>query len=361
MDDALQSVMELSRDPVLALENGMIAYMNSAAQKAFPGFRVGGSAAELLPDPRWLETAECFVSGVVIASVRYTVSALRRGGMLFLTFEPDLPVSESRSDLSESVMNGMLSSLFNIGMASSRLRSTLPEKADDAKKYLALLDHSYYSLLHLLRNQNMLLSLSRGSMELSYCRVDLAALCSDIVSSTDILTRGKYAKIVYSCEKETMPARMDAAKVELLVLDLLVNSLQNTPKEGQILLRLAQSGENMLISVSDTGSGIPSAQLKSAFNGLPDRIGFDAFRFDPGSRIGLPLCRLIAEKHGGTLIVESREGQGTDIRVLLPLSPSDTMNLMSQPQEYINGGMDLILTELSGLLGADAYADYVRE
>lgn len=361
MENALQSVMELSRDPVLALKNGTIAYMNAAALRVFPRVRVGDGAGGLLPDPILLASADRFVSGVTIGDVRYTVSAQRCGDTLFLTLEPDALASEARGCLSDGLMSAMLSTLFNIGMASDRLRAVLPQEAAEGRKYLALLDHNYYALLHKLRNLNMLLSLREGGIELSLCYVDLAALCADIVSSVGIMTRGKYAPIEYSCELETMPARMDAPKVEHLVLNLLTNSLRNTPKDGRVLLRLAKSGSCALISVSDTGGGIPPAQLKTAFTGFRGRDDLDALCADSGARLGLALCRVIAEKHGGTLIVEGREGEGTDVRALIPLVPPESVNLMSSVPEYTNGGMGLILTELSELLDADAYTDFIRD
>ena len=70
---------------------------------------------------------------------------------------------------------------------------------------------------------------------------------------------------------------------------------------------------------------------------------------------------MIAEKHGGTLILESREGEGTDVRVLLPLMPPGMMDLMSAGPAYSNGGMTAVLTELSELLDAEIYRDLCPE
>ena len=95
---------------------------------------------------------------------------------------------------------------------------------------------------------------------------------------------------------------------------------------------------------------------------VKDRINLNASASPTGSGIGLGLCRIIAEKHGGTLILESREDEGTDVRVLLPLTQPGVGDLMSAGQaEEPNGGLAVILTELSELLDAEVYADYVPD
>ena len=361
MDNALNPILELSRDPVLVLEGGKIVWMNSAARQAFPGSRPGDGASELIPDLIAFDPADRFLSAVVIGGVRYTVSAARCGGALYLSLEADCPVSEDRGFLSAGTMSGMLAALFNVGLSSERLRSALPQEAADARKYLAALDHSYYTLLRRIGNLNTLISLGDGSMELALRRVDLAALCSDIASSTALLTRGAYAPVEFVTELDTLPACMDARRIEQLVLNLLANSLRHTPADGRVRLKLAKSGSNALISVSDNGSGIPPAQLNSIFTGFPERRDIEALCAEPGGGIGLGLCRMIAEKHGGTLILESREGEGTDVRVLLPLMPPGMMDLMSAGPAYSNGGMTAVLTELSELLDAEIYRDLCPE
>ena len=355
MSNSLQAILELSRDPVLALEDGTILLMNAAARQAFPGCRVGGTAQALFPDTITFAQAEEFVSGVVIGGVRYAVSAVRSDGLLFLSLAAEEEDEAARGFLSEGMLSGMLSSLFNVGLASERLRAALPADDADAARYLAMLDHSYYTLLRRVSNLNTLCALMDGSMQLTYCRVDLVALCGDIVSSTALLTRDACARLLFETELEALTACVGASKVEHLILNLLSNSLKHTPKDGLIRLRLSRSGSNALISVSDNGSGIPPKQLKYVFHSFRDRRALETLCLEPGGGIGLALCRVIAEKHGGTLILESREGAGTDVRVLLPLAPPETVELMSSSADYTNGGMSVLLAELSELLDAAAY------
>ena len=355
MLNALETILELNRDPMLVLESGKILRMNSAARAAFPGSRVGDAALELFPDSIVFEAADTFVSSVSVGETRYVVDAARCDGMLLLTLTPDRPASEDRGFLSETLMSGMLSTLFDIRLSADCVRGMLFEEMLSARSYLSMLDHGYYRLLRKLGNLNTLCSLSDGSMDLTLRRIDLVALCSDIVSSTVLLTGGDYAAVEFATELETLPACMDGPKVEQLILNLLTNSLKHTPRSGLIRLRVAKSGSNALISVSDNGSGIAPDRLKTVFTAFRNRLDLDALSSDPGGGIGLGLSRIIAEKHGGTLILESRNGEGTDVRVLLPLCPQGMEDLMSAGPDYDNGGMAIILTELSDLLPPKAF------
>ena len=361
MDKNLDPLLELSRDPVLVLENGKIVRMNSAARQSFPASRVGDAAADLIPDPIAFDEADRFISAAVIGGARYTISAARRGKALILSLEEDRPLSESRAVLSDGIMGGTLADLFNIGMSSDLLRDALPPDAAEARRYLSILEHNYYKLRRRLSNLHMLLALSEGSMELSLCHVDLVSLCSDIVSSTGLLTRACCAPVEFSTELDALPAWADAPKIEQLILNLLANSLKHTPADGHVRLKLGKSGSNALISVSDNGSGIPPSKLNGVFNGFRERCDLEALCSESCGGIGLALCRVIAEKHGGTLILESRKGEGTDVRALIPLTPSGALDMLCGGPVYANGGMTALLTELSELLDASAYAGRFRD
>ncbi len=360
MDNALQPLLELSRDPVLAVADGKIRLMNSAACAAFPGFRVGDSAAKLIPDCIAFETTAQFVSAAVVCGVRHTISAVRCDGVLFLTLIPDPPPGESRGFLSEKQMCGLMSTLFNIGMAVDRIENAATS-VSDIDTYLPLLSHSYHALLRRMNNLNMLCSYVGGNLEIIYRHFDLVELCTDLVSSIRLILRERFAPVEFSTELAALPVCMDASKIERLILNLLSNSLLHTPADGLVRLRLARSGSNALISVSDNGEGIPSSKLKTVFSGFRNPVELGAPDADHGGGLGLGLCRAVAETHGGTLILESREGEGTDVRVLLPLSPPGAADLKSGAPEYENGGMRLILTELSDLLDAGAYRNSFSE
>ena len=356
MDNALLNILELSRDPMLAVADGRISLMNTAAKQVFPDCRLGDRAAEYIPDLILFEQADSFISSLQLRGVHYTVSAQRSGGVLYLSLAPERSVALLRGCLSDQLMCGMLSSLFNIGLSADRLRAAADPDDPEARKYFGTLYHNYYALYRRIGNVNALCALSEGEMDVVLRHADLVTLCTELADSVSLLTGDKCARVEFDTELDALPACVDAPKVERLILNLLANSLQHTPKDGLVRLRLARSGSNALISVDDNGCGIPPAQLKNIFQSFLNRLDSETLSAGNGAGLGLGLCSLIAEKHGGTLILESREGEGTTVRVLLPLSPPGATQLESAQPEYADGGMTLLLTELSELLDSSRYA-----
>jgi len=107
-------------------------------------------------------------------------------------------------------------------------------------------------------------------------------------------------------------------RLKELVLLLLDNALRYTPHDGLVEASLADDGKDAVLRVDDEGIGIAMSDLPRVF----DRFyrGAGARRMDAsGSGLGLPIARWIAERHGGTIAIESREGAGTRVTLRLPL------------------------------------------
>jgi signal transduction histidine kinase len=127
---------------------------------------------------------------------------------------------------------------------------------------------------------------------------------------------------------ESMPAVYgDAAALEALFLNLLLNAAQALNARGSASVSVARDNGNALITISDDGGGVPANQLAS--------LGktFHSTK-ESGTGLGLPIARRIAESHGGTLRIASENGNGTSVYVALPAmatisegpqSPSDAI------------------------------------
>jgi two-component system sensor histidine kinase BaeS len=97
--------------------------------------------------------------------------------------------------------------------------------------------------------------------------------------------------------------------------NLLANAIRHTPTGGRVTVRVEPDGSGgLLVAVSDTGSGIPADLLARVFERFAK--GADS----GGSGLGLAIARDLVEAHGGSIEAESREGEGTTIRVRLPVS-----------------------------------------
>ena len=125
-------------------------------------------------------------------------------------------------------------------------------------------------------------------------------------------------------ELEPCVVEGDRDKLKQLSLILMENAIKYTPKGGQISVRLHCNPEWTTLEVSDSGVGISSDDLPHVFERFYRADRARSRGEDPGGTgLGLPIAKWIVESHGGTIQIESQLGQGTLVRVRLPISGAD--------------------------------------
>ena len=106
-------------------------------------------------------------------------------------------------------------------------------------------------------------------------------------------------------------------RLEQALQNLAANALRHTPKGGSVTLDAAFDAGAIVITVSDTGSGIAPEHLPYVFNRFykvdPSRTGKAT-----GSGLGLSIVKAIVERHGGSVTAASRQGGGTTFRLKFP-------------------------------------------
>jgi len=108
----------------------------------------------------------------------------------------------------------------------------------------------------------------------------------------------------------------DERRLEQVLQNLVANAVRHTPRGGRIALRAAPAGDEVVLIVEDSGSGIPAEHLPHVF----DRFyRAPAARGLPGSGLGLAIVKHVADAHGGTVVAEPALGGGTRLRLALPL------------------------------------------
>ena len=108
----------------------------------------------------------------------------------------------------------------------------------------------------------------------------------------------------------------DAERISLVLFDLTSNAIDYTPEGGSVTVWLRGVGNDMEVSVADTGIGISEKELPLLFNKFYRSDRARHMRPD-GSGLGLYLARIIVERHGGELKIQSTEGKGTRVSFLL--------------------------------------------
>lgn len=346
----LTQAFDLMYDPVAAAENGRIIYMNSAALKALGVNFVGRNVSELFPQHVIGTQAASFVTCAEIQGRKYVLRTTSIEGVRVYIFA----LHESEKALPHTVvLSSMRSNLANIKIAADRLAAqNVPGQDARTDMYFSALSHNYYQLKRQIINMSIVDGLISDTLPFSLSAVNLRELCGDIISASAHFAAQRDIKLDFDCN-ETIIIAADEELVELMILNLLSNSLRHTKPGGSIRLSLSSSATYALITVTDTGSGIEPEEMGRIFS----KYRQPAFLADAaeGSGYGLTIARGIAEKHGGVLVIESRPGESTCVRVTLAKDKHPTDKLSAPEKQYSAKGMDSILTHLSCWLPSEEY------
>lgn len=173
--------------------------------------------------------------------------------------------------------------------------------------------------LRLLKLVNSLLDFSRieaGRTKATYAPVDLPALTAELASNFRSAIEGAGLEFEVDCAPLPDPVFVDREMWEKIVLNLLSNAYKFT-LQGRIAVRTHSEDGRAVITVSDTGTGIPEAELPHLFERFHRVEGAHGRTYE-GSGIGLALIQELVRLHGGTVQVDSRTGVGSAFTVSLP-------------------------------------------
>ncbi len=186
----------------------------------------------------------------------------------------------------------------------------------------ALLETAQRSGRRLQRLVNTLLDFSRieaGRAQASYEPADLVAVTADLASNFRSAMERAGLNFVVNCQPLSRPVYIDREMWEKIVLNLLSNAFKYT-LTGTVTVEFAERGERAEFSVSDTGSGIPEAEISRLFERF-HRVEGARGRTHEGTGIGLALVQELVELHGGAVSVRSRLGRGSTFTVSIPFGP----------------------------------------
>jgi signal transduction histidine kinase len=154
--------------------------------------------------------------------------------------------------------------------------------------------------------------------------VDLNRL---VVGIEDLLRRtlGTRIRLAINAEADLAPARVDANQLELAILNLTINARDAMPEGGVLHIGLQNCranhrappelspGEYIVVSISDTGTGMDKVTLARAFDPF-----FTTKEVGSGSGLGLPMVQGFAAQSGGAVRIQSKVGEGTAVELWLP-------------------------------------------
>ncbi len=189
---------------------------------------------------------------------------------------------------------------------------------EELARILAIMDRHSERLRRLVDD---LLSLARlessnASLELNSVRIE--DLFNNVIRDWKEKLAAKNLKVAVDLAPDASTLRADETRLQEVLYNLLENAVKYSRENGQIQLRAAERGSELVLSVTDNGLGISKDDLPRIFERFY-RADKARSRELGGTGLGLAIVKHIAQLHGGRVEAESELGKGTTIRVVLPM------------------------------------------
>ncbi|APH39117.1 histidine kinase [Methanohalophilus halophilus] len=203
-----------------------------------------------------------------------------------------------------------------IGFSDVLLEEAFGKLNEKQKKYAHNINTSGQHLLEIINDILDLSKIEAGKMELKPEQFGLEEIISELKNTLEPLVKKKQLILDVDTNLE-YPVYADKLKIKQVLYNLLSNAIKFTPEKGKITIDIDYGGEEITISVSDSGIGVSPEEQDKLFKPFR-QLDSDSNRQYQGTGLGLALVRNIIEMHGGQIWVESEAGKGSTFKFTLP-------------------------------------------
>jgi signal transduction histidine kinase len=191
----------------------------------------------------------------------------------------------------------------------------------DAEHCAEVIERNAQRLLRLVGDLQLLSQIQSGRLEMEFRRADLVDLTAAAVAELRPAAKRKHIDLAFSATAIPILS-VDITRIAQLLANLLSNAVKFTPDGGRVEVRLGREGSHVVLTVADTGAGIPPADQERIFERFY-RTAIARRQEIQGTGLGLTITRAIVAAHHGTITVESAEGRGSTFTVRLPLNAQE--------------------------------------
>jgi PAS domain S-box-containing protein len=206
-----------------------------------------------------------------------------------------------------------------LGLSESLMEQRSGTLNDYQGQSIQLIQSSGRHLLELINDILDVSKINAGKFEIYPQILDVNVLCRS--SLAFVREQAMRKSITLSSQEDTTVSEIyaDPRRLKQILVNLLTNAVKFTPEHGQVLLRVHVEVENNLvqITVTDTGIGIAPENLKRLFNPFV-QVDSKLNRQFEGTGLGLSLVQKLTDLHGGSVMVESEIGKGSQFTINLP-------------------------------------------
>jgi len=305
-----------SEQPDFATETGYRAWILSPVHDG--DGRLLALLALGMTDPivEWNEDAIALVDAVTADLARAIIQAdlyERQRELVDQLQELDRAKSEFLSTFSHELRTPLTS----IRAYTELLRDDGDALDTDQDRMLEIIEHNGVRLSVLIEDILTLSHLNSAVYDIDLVPVEVGPLVDAVCDTLLPMAQAKSLRQTARTGEPGTAVLGDGDQLERLLINLTNNAIKFTPAGGSVEIGVSVSESSVVLSVSDTGVGIPDEEQEAIF-GRFFRGAAATSEVIPGTGLGLAIVQAIVEHHGGTLTLSSAPGQGTVIRVRLP-------------------------------------------
>jgi signal transduction histidine kinase len=181
------------------------------------------------------------------------------------------------------------------------------------------LDEEAFLLSRLVDDLQDLSLAEAGELKLNFQSEDTECLVNQAVDAAETPAKRKQITITSQVPPALPPVNVDRQRISQVLRNLLDNAITHTPAGGSIVVAAEKQSNQVKVSVSDTGEGIPAEDLLNVFERFY-RVDKSRTRATGGSGLGLTIARRLVEAHGGTIEAKSEPGKGSCFAFTVPIT-----------------------------------------
>ncbi len=224
-------------------------------------------------------------------------------------------LSQLKANFIANISHELRTPLTHIkGYVELLITESLGKITEEQRHALTISQQSAGRLESLIEDLIMVSLASRGEMSIKQEEVDIRRLANLAVKSLTEAALGRGVNLHAVIDENVPLVQADSQKIAWVLGQLLDNAIKFTPSGGSAVVSIKSEGENLVIvSVTDTGIGIPSSHTEDIFEPFHQLDGSTTRKYS-GTGLGLSLVRQIIEAHGSMLEVQSTEGRGSTFK-----------------------------------------------
>ena len=284
---------------------------------------LGVLALMMVDGPRRWRRYEIHAAQECAGYAAQTITSLRLREMQDVQVQQLRELDRQKTDFMATVSHELRTPLTSISGYLELLEDgDYGELSAPQRSALSIVDRNTSRLRGLIEDLLVLNKIEATGLKSEVEDVSVAALVAGVVELLRPVAEDGKVELVVAPIDPALVVRVDRSQLERSLINLGSNAVKFTPAGGRATLGAFAQDDQVVIEVADTGIGIPARDLDRLF----DRFFRASNATDaaiPGTGLGLAIVRAIVEGHGGELLVESVEGEGTTMRVVLARAAPD--------------------------------------